>query len=47
MLTPARCLRVKPIETEVYLSGYYAGIIDDFVGVFQRLYVLAGNHDLE
>jgi hypothetical protein len=40
-------LRVKPVETEVYLNGYYAGIVDDFDGVFQRLYLPAGNHDLE
>ena len=37
--TAAMRLRVKPVETEVYLNGYYAGIVDDFDGVFQRLYV--------
>jgi hypothetical protein len=45
--TAALRLRVKPVETEVYLNGYYAGIVDDFDGVFQRLYVPAGNHDVE
>jgi PEGA domain len=40
-------LRVKPVETEVYLNGYYAGVVDDFDGVFQRLYVPAGHLDLE
>lgn len=44
--TSALRLRVKPVETEVYLNGYYAGIVDDFDGVFQRLYVPAGHHDL-
>ncbi|MEQ1912486.1 MAG: PEGA domain-containing protein, partial [Vicinamibacterales bacterium] len=40
-------LRVQPVEAEVYLNGYYAGIVDDFDGVFQRLYVPAGPHKLE
>jgi hypothetical protein len=40
-------VRVKPVETAVYVNGYYAGIADDFDGVFQRLYVPAGNHDIE
>lgn len=40
-------LKVKPVETEVYLNGYYAGIVDDFDGVFQRLYVPAGGHHIE
>lgn len=39
-------LKVKPVETEVYLNGYYAGIVDDFDGVFQRLYLPAGEHQL-
>lgn len=40
-------LKVKPVDTAVYLNGYYAGIVDDFDGLFQRLYVPAGNHHLE
>lgn len=40
-------LRVSPVETEVYINGYYAGIVDDFDGVFQRLYLPAGGHHLE
>jgi len=36
--------RVRPLETEIYLNGYFAGIADDFDGVFQRLYVPAGEH---
>jgi hypothetical protein len=31
----------------VYVNGYYAGIVDDFDGVFQRLYVPAGQHEIE
>jgi hypothetical protein len=45
--TSALRTRVKPVETEVYVNGYYAGIVDDFDGVFQRLYLAAGRNDLE
>jgi hypothetical protein len=40
-------LRVKPVETEVYVNGYFAGIVDDFDGVFQRLYLPSGGHQIE
>ena len=40
-------LEVKPKEAEVYVDGYYAGIVDDFDGVFQRLRVPPGEHDIE
>ena len=39
-------LRVRPVEAEVYVNGYYAGIADDFDGVFQRLYLPAGEHQI-
>jgi hypothetical protein len=45
--TSAVRVRVKPVETEVYVNGYYAGLADDFDGVFQRLYVPAGHHAIE
>ena len=40
-------LEVKPKEAEVYVDGYYAGIVDDFDGVFQRLRVTPGEHEIE
>jgi hypothetical protein len=40
-------LQVTPRETEVFLDGYYAGTVDDFDGVFQRLNVEPGDHDIE
>lgn len=40
-------IRVRPAEAQVYINGYYAGIADDFDGVFQRLYLPAGEHHLE
>ena len=39
-------LRGKPVETEVYVNGYYAGVVDNFDGVFQRLYLPRGDHRL-
>jgi hypothetical protein len=40
-------LQVEPEETEVFIDGYYAGQVDDFDGVFQRLHLEPGEHDLE
>ena len=30
---------VDPAEARVYVDGYYAGTVDDFDGLFQRLNV--------
>jgi PEGA domain len=38
-------LVAKPSDAEVYVDGYYAGIVDDFDGFFQRLYVPPGPHE--
>ena len=38
-------LMVTPKEAEVYVDGYYAGVVDDFDGVFQRLHVPPGDHE--
>jgi hypothetical protein len=44
--TGAVRLRVKPVETEVYVNGYYAGVVDDFDGVLQRLHLPGGEHQI-
>jgi PEGA domain len=44
-LTALRVI-VKPNDAKVYVDGYYAGIVDDFDGVFQRLRLPAGQHDV-
>jgi hypothetical protein len=31
----------------VYVDGYYAGIVDDFDGAFQRLEIEPGPHRIE
>src|SRR2546425_728037 len=39
-------IEVKPKDAQVYIDGYYAGVVDDFDGVFQRLHVSPGEHEL-
>lgn len=40
-------IKVKPREATVFVDGYYAGRVDDFDGVFQRLRVEPGEHRIE
>jgi hypothetical protein len=40
-------LKVKPKEAQVFVDGYFAGIVDDFDGVFQRLHIETGPHRIE
>jgi hypothetical protein len=37
---------VEPREADVYVDGYHAGLVDDFDGVFQRLRLEPGGHDI-
>lgn len=37
---------VKPSKARVYVDGYYSGTADDFDGMFQRLGVTAGRHEI-
>jgi hypothetical protein len=39
-------VQVTPREAEVYVDGYYAGVVDDFDGTFQRLRLLPGAHEI-
>ncbi len=39
-------LLVKPEHARVYVDGYYAGVVDDFDGLFQRLNLPPGRHEL-
>ena len=39
--------RITPVDAQVFVNGYYAGVADDFNGVFQRLSVPAGEHTIE
>ncbi len=40
-------LQVTPRETEVFVDGYFAGTVDDFDGMLQRLHLEPGDHDVE
>jgi PEGA domain-containing protein len=39
-------LEVTPRQTEVFVDGYYAGVVDDFDGMLQRLRVEPGQHEI-
>ena len=38
--------KVSPRNAEVFVDGYYAGTVDDFDGVFQRMRLEPGPHDV-
>ena len=40
-------LKIKPADAQVYIDGYYVGVVDSFDGVFQKLNVDAGPHRVE
>ena len=40
-------LKVKPKDAEVYVDGYYAGIVDDFDGMWQQLRLDDGGYHIE
>jgi hypothetical protein len=39
-------LQVTPRDASVYVDGYAAGIVDDYDGVFQRLRLVPGPHEI-
>jgi hypothetical protein len=40
-------LKVKPRFAEVLVDGYYAGVVNDYDGIFQRLRLEEGPHRIE
>jgi hypothetical protein len=40
-------LEVTPKQAEVYVDGYYAGVVDDFNGHFQHLNLTPGGHHID
>jgi hypothetical protein len=40
-------LNVEPADAEVFVDGYYAGIVDDFNGHFQHMNLTPGPHRVE
>ena len=39
-------LQVTPKQAQVFVDGYFVGIVEDFDGTFQRLHVPPGGHEL-
>jgi hypothetical protein len=39
-------IEATPRDAEVFVDGYYAGIVDDFDGIWQRLRVEPGPHEI-
>lgn len=39
-------LQVAPREASVFVDGYAAGVVDDYDGVFQRLRLVPGPHEI-
>jgi hypothetical protein len=39
-------VQVSPRQSEVFVDGYFAGTADDFDGVFQRLHIEPGEHEI-
>ena len=40
-------LKIKPAGAQVFVDGYYVGLVDDFNGVFQKLHLASGPHRIE
>lgn len=40
-------LRIRPRDAQVFVDGYYAGLVDDFDGSFQQLRLEPGGHKIE
>jgi hypothetical protein len=40
-------LKVKPSDASVYVDGYFAGEVDEFDNIFQRLPIEPGPHRIE
>src|SRR5688572_7861633 len=39
-------LQVTPREAQVFVDGFAAGVVDDYDGVFQRLRLIPGPHEI-
>lgn len=40
-------IEVKPRDAQVYVDGYFAGLVDDFDGISQRLRAKPGEHQID
>jgi hypothetical protein len=40
-------LKIRPRDAQVFVDGFFAGVVDEFDGVFQSLRLAPGGHKLE
>ena len=40
-------LKIDPKKAQIYVDGYYVGVVDSFDGAFQKLSLDSGNHKIE
>jgi hypothetical protein len=40
-------LKMRPREAEVFVDGFYAGVVNEFDGIFQSLRLAPGGHKIE
>jgi hypothetical protein len=40
-------IQVKPNDAEVFVDGYFVGVVDSYDGLFQRLHLSPGEHIVE
>jgi len=40
-------LKIKPSQAEVFVDGYFVGVVNDFDGMFQKLHLESGAHRVE
>jgi hypothetical protein len=40
-------LKIDPRQAQVYIDGYYVGLVDEYDGAFQKLGVEGGGHKVE
>jgi hypothetical protein len=45
--TGAVRLKINPKQAQIYVDGYYVGIVDSYDGSFQKLNLEGGGHKLE
>lgn len=40
-------LKIEPRQAQVYIDGYYVGLVDSYDGAFQKLGIEGGGHKVE
>ena len=47
MTSAASGCKIRPRDAQVFVDGYYAGLVDDFDGTFQSAAARTGGHKIE